>query len=143
MNKTKTIIIWSVAGIICAGVLFYLMDLMIQSRYASYPEAYDQPEMYKKSMALFFSGVIQLGIGFLLMKPVRKTYYVPTGRNEYRDPFVGLDREELSDHGYGIENTNENKNRKLQGFIFLLPSVLVLAYAAYIATVLYILEQWK
>ena len=129
MNKTKTIIIWPLAGIIFAGALFYLMDTWIHSRYDNAPKALDQPKLYKVSTALFISGGLQLLIGFLLMKPVRKTYHVPAGRKEYRDPFVGLDREELSNHGYGIENSKENNKRKLQGFIFSLPGLMLIVYS--------------
>ena len=128
MIKTKTIIIWSLAGIVFSILSFYLADKMTLASY------YGQTESYKTSTALFLSGVLQLFFGFLLMKPIRKTYHVPPGQVEYRDPFVGLDREELADHGYGTENKDENNKRKLQGFIFAMPGIVSIAISLYIGS---------
>ena len=132
MNKTKTILIWLFAGTVCAGVLFYLIDMLVQSHYASLPVAFDPPESHKMSIALFSSGLLQLLIGLFVMKPTRKIYHVPTYQKEYRDPFVGLDREELSDHGYGTENSKENDKRKFQGLIFFLPTLVLFALSVYV-----------
>ena len=132
MNKSGTLIRWSLSGIIFAVVTFYLINALIQSQYDNVSDAYDQSETYKTSTALFISGAVQLFIGFLLMKPRSKTYHVPQGHKEYRDPFVGLDREELADHGYGAEDMGEKNKRKLQGFVFALPGLVLIGISSYI-----------
>lgn len=109
---------WLIGGIIFAFMEFYLASIFVSEEY------YWMRSRDQVSNALFFAGTFHFLISILLSRPARKLYNVIPGKKEKRDPFAGLDRFELSDHGYGINRKRTLEYRR-QAYSFVIPGVIM------------------
>ncbi len=75
-----------------------------------------------------FAGALHLLAALMLSRPTRNTYHSESTKGEYRDPFVGLDRYEFANHGYGVDRKKTRENR-IQALSFGLPGLILFLVA--------------
>ncbi|MGD2172610.1 MAG: hypothetical protein PVF80_10910 [Gammaproteobacteria bacterium] len=76
------------------------------------------------SNVIFFTFIVHLIISFILSRPARNIHHTQNKDREIRDPFAGLDRYELADHGYGIDY-DKSKRYRTEAFFFGFPGILL------------------
>ncbi len=111
-------IAWFFGGVVFCILAFQLSAMFMHSRFAWLESS---PLL---SNTLFLTSLLNFLAALTISRPSRKTYHCDRGENEYRDPFVGLDRYEFCDHGYGIDQVKAT-NYKFQALSFAVPGMIL------------------